>query len=419
MIFFLFSARTPRGKKDRVFAAKASPETFGPKNDARTDNFDIMTHLRVLSIFGTRPEAVKMAPVIYQLNRTPGIHSTVCVTAQHRQMLDQVLNLFEITPDIDLDLMRPNQTLASLTASIFTHLEPVLLNLNPDWILIQGDTTTVMASALLAYYHQIRIGHVEAGLRTGNKWQPFPEEINRRVAGVTADLHFAPTTWACQNLLDENVPEEKIVVTGNPVIDALHYVVKKDPPQEILELFSKLGLGSDANSGPQLVVVTAHRRENFGQPIENICLAIKSVVEHYKDKIRIVYPVHLNPNIQGPVYRLLQDLPSVTLLPPLEYLSLIHLLKRAKLILTDSGGLQEEAPSLGVPVLVLRDVTERPEGVEAGTVRLVGTNTDQIVREVRRLLDNPEAHASMAQAVNPYGDGHAAERIVESLIKAR
>jgi UDP-N-acetylglucosamine 2-epimerase (non-hydrolysing) len=376
-------------------------------------------HLRVLSVFGTRPEAVKMAPVVRQLAQTPGIESRVCVTAQHRQMLDQVLDLFDITPDIDLNLMQPNQSLPEMAAAIFTHLDPVFKQLKPDWVLAQGDTTTVMGTALLAYYHRVRFGHVEAGLRTGDKWQPFPEEINRMVAGVVADLHFAPTEWSRQNLLRENVPAGRIVVTGNPVIDALNYVLRLPPSPEALALLQQIGLPAEGPGTPQtprLVMVTAHRRENFGQPLENICAALRSLAETYGSSIRIVYPVHLNPNVQEPVYRLLKDVPQITLLPPLDYLPMMTLVKRARLMLTDSGGLQEEAPGLGVPVLVMREVTERPEGLEAGTVRLVGTDTIRIVAEACRLLDDPEAHAAMARAVNPYGDGQAAGRIVQAIL---
>jgi UDP-N-acetylglucosamine 2-epimerase (non-hydrolysing) len=370
--------------------------------------------MRVLSIFGTRPEAVKMAPVVRRLSQTPGVESLVCVTAQHRQMLDQVLGLFDIRPDFDLDLMQPGQSLAELTAAVFDRLDPLLQQVSPDWVLVQGDTTTVMAASLLAYYHHIRLGHIEAGLRTGDKWQPFPEEINRRVAGVTADLHFAPTEWARQNLLRESVPPERVIITGNPVIDALQWVASLPPGEEFRSLLERIEAAGD--NPPRLVVVTAHRRENFGKPLENICVALRWLAEKYGSNIRIVYPVHLNPNVQEPVYRLLADLPNLVLLSPLGYESMIHLLQRATLLLTDSGGLQEEAPSLGVPVLVLRQVTERPEGVQAGTVRLVGTETNAIVAESCRLLDNPPAHAIMAQAVNPYGDGHAAERIIESLL---
>jgi UDP-N-acetylglucosamine 2-epimerase (non-hydrolysing) len=379
-----------------------------------------MKPIRVLSIFGTRPEAVKMAPVVRCLKQTQGIESLVCVTAQHRTMLDQVLDLFEIRPDLDLNLMKADQSLAQLTAAIFTHLDPVLADLKPDWVLVQGDTTTVMAAALLSYYHRIQVGHVEAGLRTSDKWQPFPEEVNRQVASVVADLHFAPTEWARLNLLKENVNQNRIVVTGNTVIDALQFVADQPANRETLSLFEQIGVSGrnePAGEGPRLVLVTAHRRENFGRPLEQVCLALKELAELYQGGIRIVYPVHLNPNVQEPVHRILGRVPWVTLLPPLDYLPLVHLLKKTTVLLTDSGGLQEEAPGLGVPVLVLREVTERPEGVDAGTVRLVGAGRERIVHHTRRLLDDPAAHAAMAQAVNPYGDGHAAERIVQALIE--
>jgi len=364
--------------------------------------------MKVLSVFGTRPEAVKMAPVVQRLEQTSGIEARTCVTAQHRQMLDQVLNLFGIRPDYDLDLMRDDQSLAEISAAIFTHLDPVFVDFQPDWVVVQGDTTTVTITSLLAYYRRIKVGHVEAGLRTHDKWQPFPEEINRRVAGVVADLHFAPTGQARANLLREGIPAEAIVVTGNPVIDALHYVAEHKEPGEVTDLLSRLEIGKR-----DLVLVTAHRRENFGEPLENICLALKELST--RGDVEIVYPVHLNPHVQEPVKRILGKQPHVTLLPPLDYLPLVHLQKRAKIILTDSGGIQEEAPAFGVPVLVLREVTERPEGVEAGTLKLVGTETSIIAREAAQLLDDPSAHAAMAKAVNPFGDGHAAERIVAAL----
>jgi UDP-N-acetylglucosamine 2-epimerase (non-hydrolysing) len=366
--------------------------------------------IRVLSVIGTRPEAVKMAPVVQRLAQTPGIESLVCVTAQHREMLDQVLNLFDITPEVDLDLMQPDQSLAQITAAIFTHLDPVLKDLKPDWVLAQGDTTTVMATALLAYYNRVKFGHIEAGLRTGDKFQPFPEEINRRVAGVAADLHFAPTEWSKQNLLKENVPAEHIIVTGNPVIDALRQVAEKPVPAEISQLLNSFGKS-------RLILVTAHRRENFGQPLENICEALKTLAETYGNQIHIVYPVHLNPNVKNVVYPRLEELSAqITLVPPLDYLPMVHLMKRATLVLTDSGGLQEEAPGLGVPVLVMRAATERPEGIAAGTVKLVGTETAKIVAAARRLLDDPSEYEKMARAVNPYGDGHASERIAQALL---
>ena len=369
-----------------------------------------------------------MAPVIKMLAQTPQVESLVCVTAQHRQMLDQVLDLFRIVPDVDLDLMQADQTLAELTSAVLTRLDPVLEQHRPDWVLVQGDTTTVMAAALLAYYRRIRVGHVEAGLRTYDKWQPFPEEINRRVAGAVADLHFAPTEWARQNLIREGTPPEHVVVTGNPVIDALRSVVSLPAPAEILSLLERLGIPAEGalpgRTAPRLVLVTAHRRESFGQPFEQICQALAELAEAYHDprkgtsEVQFVYPVHLNPNVQEPVYRLLAGAPNITLLPPLDYLPLVHLMKRATLVLTDSGGIQEEAPGLGVPVLVMREVTERPEGVQAGTVRLVGTDPRRIVAETRRLLDDPQAHAAMARAINPYGDGHAAERIVQAILEA-
>ena len=367
--------------------------------------------LRILSVIGTRPEAVKMAPVVQRLAQTPGIESLVCVTAQHREMLDQVLNLFGIHPDVDLDLMKPDQSLAQITAAIFTHLDPVLKDIKPDWILAQGDTTTVMATALLAYYNQVKFGHIEAGLRTGDKFQPFPEEINRRVAGVAADLHFAPTEWSKQNLLREDVPVEHIFVTGNPVIDALKQVAEKPAPEQITRLLEPFG---DA----RLILVTAHRRENFGQPLENICDALKSLAETYGNSLHIIYPVHLNPNVQNTVYPRLGKLSEfITLLPPLDYLPMVHLMKRASLVLTDSGGLQEEAPGLGIPVLVMRAATERPEGISAGTVKLVGTETARIVAATRELLDNPREYEKMARSVNPYGDGTASEKIVQALLE--
>jgi len=378
--------------------------------------------MKILSVFGTRPEAVKMAPIVKLLARTAGVESRVCVTAQHRQMLDQVLNLFEIKPNYDLDLMRPDQSLAELSAAIFTHLDPVLEDFQPDWVLAQGDTTTVAITSLLAYYRRIKFGHVEAGLRTHDKWQPFPEEINRRVAGVTADLHFAPTDWSRQNLLHEGIADETIKVTGNTVIDALQFVSTQPEPVEIKDLLGKLKLRNESqetkknalSGARRLLLVTAHRRENFGQPLENICRALLELAK--RGDVEIVYPAHLNPNVQEPVNRLLKGIEHITLLPPLDYLPLVHLMKQAALILTDSGGIQEEAPAFGIPTLVLRDVTERPEGVSAGTLKLVGTETNSIAQEARRLLEDESAYAEMAQAANPYGDGHSAEKIIHALL---
>jgi len=382
-------------------------------------------NLRVLSILGTRPEAVKMAPVILQLAKTKGIESTVCVTAQHRQMLDQVLDLFDITPDVDLNLMSPDQSLTTISSEIFSHLDPVIKKVDPHWVLVQGDTTTVMVASILTYYNQIKLGHIEAGLRTGDKNRPFPEEINRRITSLIADLHFAPTQWARMNLIQEGISSDIVLVTGNPVIDAIQSAAEIPAPDDLSELLNQLRIkdGSSPetklpheNIQRRLILVTAHRRENFGEPLVEICNAIRILAEKYSDSVTFLYPVHPNPNVSEPVYRMMGDIPNVTLIPPLDYLPFIHLLKRAAIVLTDSGGLQEEAPGFGIPVLVMREVTERPEGIEAGTVKLVGTDCEIIVAETSRLLDNPSAYDSMAQATNPYGDGHASERIVEGLI---
>lgn len=383
--------------------------------------------MKILTVLGTRPEAIKLAPVIRELQRRsiPGLdaktgsqshlQSLVCVTAQHRQMLDQVLRLFDIVPNYDLDVMGSNQTPTQVASAVLARLEPILELERPDWVLVQGDTTTVAAASLAAFYARAKVGHVEAGLRTDDKWQPFPEEINRRVAGVIADLHFAPTERARQNLLREGVPAERILVTGNPVIDALHWVAEQrldtstlGPESSVLE-----------PSLAKLILVTAHRRESLGRPLENICLAIRELATRYDGRVRIIYPVHLNPNVWNPVHRLLGDLPNVLLTPPLEYLPLVHIMKRAYLVLTDSGGIQEEAPGLGVPVLVLREVTERPEAVESGTVRVVGTDRGRIVAEAVRLLEDRKAYEEMGRAVNPYGDGLAAGRIVAALLGER
>ena len=410
--------------------------------------------IRVLSVFGTRPEAIKMAPVVRELQKHPDqIRSLVCVTAQHREMLDQVLNLFAIAPDHDLKVMEDNQTPTQVASAVLARLEPILQRERPDWVLVQGDTTTVAAASLAAFYARAKVGHVEAGLRTHDKWRPFPEEINRRVAGVIADLHFAPTKQARQNLLQEGISDEHVVITGNPVIDALHWVATQPPTPEVGELLGRLGVisetrgqedlsasrvvrplrlqsnGSGQRKGtrrnspplplslsPHLILVTAHRRENFGQPLENICLALRDIAIRYDGRVRVIYPVHLNPNVWKPVHRLLEDVPNITLTPPLDYLPLVHLMKHAYLVLTDSGGIQEEAPGLGVPVLVLREVTERPEAVEAGAVRVVGTDRERIVAETCRLLNNPADYERMARAVNPYGDGRASQRIVAALL---
>jgi UDP-N-acetylglucosamine 2-epimerase (non-hydrolysing) len=373
-----------------------------------------MNKTRVMTVIGTRPEAIKLAPVVQQLAAHDRFESIVVATAQHREMLDQVLALFHIQPDRDLNLMREDQTLADLTAAILTHLDPLLVEYQPDWLLAQGDTTTVMASALTAFYRHIPFGHVEAGLRTGNKQQPFPEEINRRMAGVIADLHFAPTDWAKANLLREGIKPEIIKVTGNTIIDALNQIRQLPMPPEIETLLREKKILSGEK---QLILITAHRRESFGEPIREICLALKEIAEKYSGQVELIYPVHLNPNIQQPVREMLGSVPNISLLPPLEYLPLVHLLMRARLILTDSGGIQEEATGLGKPCLVLREMTERPEGVEAGVLKLTGTSRAKIVQEASRLLDDETEYQRMAHAANPYGDGKAAERIISELLK--
>lgn len=373
-----------------------------------------MKPLRVLSIIGTRPEAVKMAPVVQALQGNPALESKVCVTAQHREMLDQVLDLFNIRPDYDLDLMRPDQTLASLTAEIFTNLDPVLAQEQPDWVLVQGDTTTVMAASLAAFYRGIKVGHVEAGLRTGDRRQPFPEEINRRVTGVVADLHFAPTELSCANLLNEGIPTWRIVVTGNTVIDALLQIAESEAPLQVSHWLNEWKIGQDEK---KLILVTAHRRENFGAPIRRICEAIRDLSLQYGSKLHFVYPVHLNPNIQLPVREILAGLPGVSLIDPVDYLTLIHLMKNSHLVLTDSGGIQEEASGLGKPTLVLREVTERPEGVQAGVLKLVGSDPDRIVNETMRLLNDAVVYNEMSRASNVFGDGRAADRIVQALLE--
>lgn len=367
--------------------------------------------LKVLSIFGTRPEAIKMAPVILELARHPEhITNLVCVTAQHRHMLDQVLDLFRIVPDYDLNLMQDTQSPTRVAAAVLSKLEPILTTERPDWVLVQGDTTTVMAASIAAFYAGVKVGHVEAGLRTCDKTQPFPEEGNRRIAGVVADMHFVPTEKARLNLLREHVPAETIIWTGNPVIDALHTVANLPYPLEAGPL-------ADIPWEKRIILVTAHRRENFGQPLESICEALREIALRYHSSVHIVYPVHMNPHVWKPVHRRLSDTPGITLIPPLDYLPLVHLLKRCHLVLTDSGGLQEEAPSLGKPVLILRNTTERPEVVEAGTAKLVGPVYQCILDETAHLLDDAEAYQQMAQAVNPYGDGQAAQRIVNALLE--
>jgi UDP-N-acetylglucosamine 2-epimerase (non-hydrolysing) len=368
-------------------------------------------NIKVLSVFGTRPEAIKMAPVIKELWKYPDRFKTiVCVTAQHRQMLDQVLHLFKIVPDHDLNLMQENQTLSQLTAHTLTALDSVFQKVKPDWVLVQGDTTTTMVATLTAFYHKIRVGHIEAGLRTNNKYAPYPEEINRRITSAISDIHFAPTETARRALLSENIPEGAIIVTGNTVVDALLWVraeIRKNPPaiQEDIKIAIK---------GRRPILVTGHRRESFGEGFEQICLALKDLVLKHKD-ICIVYPVHLNPNVKEPVYRILGNSERILLVEPLPYAPFVWLMDNSYMILTDSGGIQEEAPSLGKPVLVMREVTERPEGIQAGCVALVGVDRTKIVEGVSRLLLDNDLYKKMSHAKNPYGDGKAAERIVEVL----
>ena len=377
---------------------------------------------KILIIFGTRPEAIKLAPVIRQLKTyNSKIKLTVCVTAQHREMLDQALKIFDIYPDYDLNIMRKDQDLFEITEKTLSGLKGVLRREQPDIVLVQGDTTTAFTAGLAAYYYKIPVGHIEAGLRTYNKYSPFPEEKNRHLLSVLGDFHFAPTEWAKSNLLKEGVPEEKIWVTGNTVIDALLYVSREQKTEKVKGHWEKyfetewnLSLSYETNCS-KLILVTGHRRENFGDGFRNICVALKEIAEKRRD-VRIVYPVHLNPNVQQPVKTILNKCRNVSLIEPIEYEPFVFLMNRSYLVLTDSGGIQEEAPSLGKPVLVMRDTTERPEGVEAGTVKLVGTDRDKIINETLMLLDNPSLYEKMSKAVNPYGDGKTAERIVDVLI---
>lgn len=373
--------------------------------------------MKILTIFGTRPEAIKLVPVVRALLKYPDrFHSLVCVTAQHREMLDQVLHIFEIQPDYDLNIMKPRQDLHGLTSEILLKLKDLLEEVKPDLILVQGDTTTTFTASLAAYYGKIRIGHVEAGLRTYNKYSPFPEEANRRLTSVIADYHFPPTERAKLNLLKEGVPPERVFVTGNTVIDALLWMVDRQSSlenQRRMKDFLKGALRIPVENG-RLVLVTAHRRESFGQGFENICRALREIASRNPD-VNIVYPVHLNPNVREPVQRIIGSIDRIHLIEPLEYEPFVYLMNRSYMILTDSGGIQEEAPSLGRPVLVMREVTERPEAVDAGTAKLVGTRADRIVDETQRLLDDAEEYRRRASIQNPYGDGRAAERIVEIL----
>ncbi len=368
---------------------------------------------KILIVFGTRPEAIKMAPLVKELSKKSGVFDVkVCVTAQHREMLDQILGFFDLVPDYDLNLMKPNQNLYTLTAGIITGMKSILEKTNPDYVFVHGDTTTSTAVALASFYHGSKVCHIEAGLRTYNKRSPWPEELNRQLTGRIADYHFAPTRTSKQNLLDENVDLESILVTGNTVIDALLYAVNRvrENPPEIRDL-AHLNLNSIASTDQDIVLVTGHRRENHGQGFLNICQALKKISE--TTDVHIIYPVHLNPNVQKPVHDILGDCPNISLIEPLSYPAFVWLMDKAKLIITDSGGVQEEAPSLGKPVLVMRDTTERPEAVDAGTVILVGTDTDKIVSEAVSLLTNEARYQTVSHLYNPYGDGKASGRIVE------
>jgi len=362
-----------------------------------------MSKKKILCVVGTRPEAIKMAPVIRALKSESWAEVRVLATAQHRHILDQVLDFFEIEPDIDLDIMRPNQALTTLTARLLLDLDDVLLAEKPDVVLVQGDTTTVMTAALACFYHRIPVGHVEAGLRTWDMQNPFPEEANRVIAGKLARWHFAPTEGSRQNLLKEGISDSEILVTGNTVIDALLQTAAKS-----------LELGIDLDPTKRLVMVTSHRRENFGEPFRNICRALKTLAEN-NPNVQFLYPVHPNPNVKDVAYEYLGEVPNFILCEPLDYAPFVAAMKQSYLILTDSGGVQEEAPALGKPVLVLRDETERPEAVEQGVVKLVGPNYEPIVNEAQRLLDDEEAYKAMARGISPYGDGHAAERIAKVL----
>lgn len=373
----------------------------------------MVTKPRVLTVFGTRPEAIKMAPVVLALRDCDAIDDLVCVTGQHREMLDQVLDLFDITPDADLNIMRPGQDLSQVTAAILLGLKPVLDDIKPDLVLVHGDTSTTLSASLACYYQQIPVGHVEAGLRTGDIYKPWPEEVNRKVAGAISRLHFAPTEGSGANLRAENVPPKAIDVVGNTVIDALLLVRERlrDDTELSQSLDEKLGIDPTKRK----VLVTGHRRESFGGGFERICRALAQIAQ--RDDVQIIYPVHLNPNVKGPVEENLGHLANVSLIPPQDYLPFVHLMRRADIILTDSGGVQEEAPTLGKPVLVMRETTERPEAVDAGTVRLVGTDDTRIVNEVSNLLDNNDDYHAMSRAHNPYGDGKSSARIVDGILR--
>lgn len=369
---------------------------------------------KILIVFGTRPEAIKMAPVVQTLKAHSDFETRVCVTAQHREMLDQVLSLFKIIPDYDLDLMTAGQTLADISSRVLRGVGGVLAQWMPDLVLVHGDTSTTAMTAMACFYQRIPVGHVEAGLRTGNMWSPWPEEFNRRLAGMVTRLHFAPTEQACANLLAEKIPVEWIDVTGNTVIDALLHVSERiDHDQALQDQF--LQKFSFLDSGKRILLVTGHRRENFGSGMHSICRGLLALSK--RDDLEIIYPVHRNPNVSGPVEEQLTDQPNIHLLAPQDYLSFVYLMKRCAILLTDSGGIQEEAPALGKPVLVMRDTTERPEALEAGTVRLVGTDAARIERAVADLLDDRQAYLQMSTSKNPYGNGTAAQQILRSIVR--
>ncbi|WP_272657585.1 non-hydrolyzing UDP-N-acetylglucosamine 2-epimerase [Providencia sp. PROV118] len=369
--------------------------------------------MKVLTVFGTRPEAIKMAPLVHALAEDTDFEAKVCVTAQHREMLDQVLKLFEIIPDYDLNIMKPGQDLTDITCRILEGLKSVFADFQPDVVLVHGDTATTMATSLAAFYHRIPVGHVEAGLRTGNLYSPWPEEANRKIAGHLAMYHFVPTENSRQNLLKESIPDSHIFVTGNSVIDALLWV--RDKVMSDQHMMEKLAANYPfIDPNKKMILVTGHRRESFGGGFERICHALAEIAQAHPD-VQVVYPVHLNPNVSEPVKRILHDIDNIILISPQDYLPFVYLMNHAYLILTDSGGIQEEAPSLGKPVLVMRDTTERPEAVDAGTVRLVGTDTQKIVKEVNRLLTDDAEYHEMSRAHNPYGDGHACQRILAAL----
>ena len=372
---------------------------------------------KIMVVFGTRPEAIKLAPVILELRKHSEAETVICVTAQHRKMLDQVLGLFDLKPDIDLDLMQPDQTLPELTSRVLSGMDKIFAEHKPDIVVVQGDTTTVMATAMAAFYRQVRVGHVEAGLRSGNLNSPFPEEMNRRVATILTSLHFAPTATAKNALVNEGVQPESVFLTGNPVIDALRLIIEKPVPATAKRLLENAGL-TQGQPERKLILVTAHRRENFGPRLESICEGLKTIVQRNTDVV-IVYPVHLNPNVQKPVHDILGNVDRVILSGPVTYDVLAHLMKASYMVLTDSGGIQEEAPYLGKPVLVMRTETERPEGVKAGTAKLVGPYAEIIVRETEALLRDHTHYLKMSRAINPYGDGKAASRIADAIISGK